>query len=92
MYSVKRRRVAGVQVGCSYAEHKEQSTQCRYFKGSYSRVEKEEKIISYDDLLRNYQWDKDYTLSWMLLKAGTRNGERGTGNGGLVTTGQQYLP
>ena len=54
MYSVKRRRVAGVQVGCSYAEHKEQSTQCRYFKGSYSRVEKEEKITSYDDLLRNY--------------------------------------
>ena len=65
MYTIKRRRVAEVQVGCSYADHKEQGTQCHHFKGSYHRVDKEENITSYDDLLRNYLWDKDFTLSWL---------------------------
>ena len=51
MYTVKRRKVAEVQVGCSYADHKEQGTQCRHFKGSYHRADKEENITSYDDLL-----------------------------------------
>ena len=45
MYTIKCRRVAEVQVGCSYADHKEQGTQFRHFKGSYHRVDKEENII-----------------------------------------------
>ena len=52
MYTVKRHRVAEVQVGCSYADHKEQGTQCHHFKGSYHRADKEENITSYDDLLQ----------------------------------------
>ena len=65
MYSVKRRRTTGVQVGCSSADRKEQGTQCRESEASYKRSDKEGNFTSYDDLLKNYLWDKDFTLSWL---------------------------
>ena len=63
--TVKRRRVNGVQVGCSTADLKEQGIQCSYAKGSCKRNEKEKNFTAYDDLLLNYLWDKDYPLSWL---------------------------
>ena len=56
MYTVKRQRVNGVQVGCSTADLKEQGIQCSYAEGSFT---------GYDDLLVSYLWEKDYTLSWL---------------------------
>ena len=63
-YTIKRRAVNGVQVGCSIADLKDQGIQCSYAKGSYKRDDKEKNFTSYDDLLR-YRWDRDYTLSWL---------------------------
>ena len=65
MYTVKRKRVNGVQVGWPTADLKEQGIQCSYAKGSYKRNEKEKNFTAYDDLLLNYLWEKDYTLSWL---------------------------
>ena len=65
MYSVKRRRTTGVQVGCSSADRKEQGTQCREFEASYKRSDKEGNFTSYDDLMKNFLWDKDFTLLWL---------------------------
>ena len=61
MYTVKRQRVNGVQVGCSTADLKEQGIQCSYAKVSYKRNKKEKNFTAYDDLLLNlYLWEKDY--------------------------------
>ena len=56
MYTVKRCRLIGVQVGCSTSDLKEQGIQCSYSKGSYKRLDKvqEKKLTSYDDLAQNY--------------------------------------
>jgi len=65
MYTVKRRKTTGVQSGCSTADLKDRSTQCGDTKGSYGRDEKKENFTSYESLLRNYLWDRDFTLSWI---------------------------
>ena len=65
MYSLKRRRTTGVQVGCSSADRKEQGTQCREFEASYKRSDKEGNFTSYEDLMKNFLWDKDFTLLWL---------------------------
>ena len=56
MYTVKRRRLTGVQVGCSTSDLKKQGiSQCSYSKGSYKRTDKvkEKKLTSCDDLAQN---------------------------------------
>ena len=65
MYTVKRRKTTVVQSGCSTADLKDQSTQCGDTKGSYGRDEKKDNFTSYESLLRNYLWDRDFTLSWL---------------------------
>ena len=62
MYTVKRRKTTGVQTGCSTADLKDQSGST---KGSYLRNEKKENFTNYENLLQNYLWDKDFTLSWL---------------------------
>ena len=65
MYTVKCRKTTEVQTGCSTADLKDQSTQCGSTKGSYLRNEKKENFTNYENLLQNYVWDKDFTLSWL---------------------------
>lgn len=65
MYTVKHRRTTGVQTGCSTVDRKDQRTQCGSTKGSYLRNEKTEKFTTYENLLQNYLWDKDFALSWL---------------------------
>ena len=65
MYTVKRRKTTGVQTGCSAADHKDQSTQCGSTKGSYLRNEKKDNFTTYEELLQNYLWDKDFILPWL---------------------------
>ena len=65
MYTIKRHKTTGVQTGCSTADLKDQSTQCGSTKVSYLRNEKKENFTTYKNLLQNYLWDKDFTLSWL---------------------------
>ena len=65
MYTVKHRKTTGVQTECSTADLKDQSTQCGSTKASYLRNEKKENFTNYENLLQNYLWDKDFTLSWL---------------------------
>ena len=65
MYTVKRRKTTGVQSGCSTADLKDQSTQCGDTNESYGRGEKKDNFSSYENLLRNYLWDRDFILPWL---------------------------
>lgn len=72
LYVVRR----GVQTGCSKADLKDQSTQCGSTQASYQRNEKQENFTSYENLLRDYLWDREFTLSWLReegLIASSRN-------------------
>ena len=64
MYSVKRRRTTGVQVGCLSADRKEQGTQCREFEASYKRADKEGNFTNYDDLIKKIR------LYYVMAKTG----------------------
>ena len=71
MYTVVRRKTRGVQTGCLKADLKDQSTQA-----SYQRNEKQGNFTSYENLLRDYLWDREFTLSWLReggLIASSRN-------------------
>ncbi|CAH3153938.1 unnamed protein product, partial [Porites evermanni] len=53
-----------------------QSTQCGSTQASYQRNEKQENFTSYENLLRDYLWDREFTLSWLReegLIASSRN-------------------
>ena len=63
MYTVKWRKTTGVQTACSTADRKDQRTQCGSNKGSYLRNKKKDNLSAYEDMLQNYLWDKDFTLS-----------------------------
>ena len=65
MYTVVRRMTCGVQTGSSKADLKDQSTQCGSNQASYQRNEKQENFASYENLLRDYMWDREFTLSWL---------------------------
>jgi len=65
MYTIKQCKTTGVQTGCSAADRKDQSTQCGSTKGSDLTKEKKDNFTTYEDLLQNYLWDKDFTLSWL---------------------------
>lgn len=65
MYSVTHKRKIGIQVGCSAVDRKEVGVQCSRSKGSYGRQKPEKEILTYDDLLQNYLWDKDFTFEWL---------------------------
>ena len=65
MYTVVCRKTCGVQTGCSKADLKDQSTQCGSTQASYQRNEKQENFTSYENLLRDYLWDREFTLSWL---------------------------
>lgn len=54
-----------MQTGCSKAVLKDQSTQCGSTQPSYQRNEKQENFTSYENLLRDYLWDRELTLSWL---------------------------
>ena len=76
MYTVIRRKTCGMQTGCSKADLKDQSTQCGSTQASYQRNEKQENFTSYENLLRDYLWDREFTLSWLReegLIASSRN-------------------
>ena len=76
MYTVVRLKTCGVQTGCSKADLKDQSTQCGSTQASYQRNEKQENFTSYENLLRDYLWDREFTLSWLRergLIASSRN-------------------
>ena len=78
MYTVVRRKTCGVQTGCSKADLKDQSTQlCGSTQASYQRnYEKQGNVTSYENLLRDYLWDREFTLSWLReeeLIASSRN-------------------
>ena len=75
MYTVKRRKITGAQTGCLTANLKDQSTQCGSTKGSYERNEKNGNFISYENLLKNYLWCRDFTLSWLKTKGLSREVE-----------------
>ena len=64
MYRVIRRRTIGVQVGCSTVDRREGGTQYSDSKASYGRLENPEKrFLTYDDLLRQYLWDKEFLFA-----------------------------
>ena len=65
MYSVTRKRKIGIQVGCAAVDRKEKGVQCSHSTGSYGWRHNETGILTYDDLLRNYLWTKDYTIEWL---------------------------
>ena len=65
MYSVTHKRKIGIQVGCSAVDRKEVGVQCSRSKGSYGRQKPEKEILTYDDLLQNYLWDKDFAFRRM---------------------------
>ena len=76
MYTVVRCKTCGMQSGCSKADLKDQSTQCGSTQPSYQRNEKQENFTSYENLLRDYLWDREFTLSWLReegLIASSRN-------------------
>lgn len=54
-----------MQSGCPTADLKDQSTQCGSTKGSYQRNEKKDNFSGYENLLKNYLWDRDFMLSWL---------------------------
>jgi len=65
MYRVKGTRKIGIQVGCSSGDLKEKGVQCSYPKSSYRKEERGSHFTTFEDLLRNYLWDKEYMLSWL---------------------------
>ena len=62
MYKVKEKRKIGIQVGCPSVERVERGIQCSNSKSSYGRKEKEAHHVTFEDLLQNYLWDKEYTI------------------------------
>ena len=56
MYSMTHKRKIGIQVGCAAVERKEIGVQ------SYGRRNIETSFLTYDELLRNHLWTKDYTM------------------------------
>lgn len=65
MYRVKGTRKIGIQVGYSSGDLKEKGVQCSYSKSSYRKEDRESRFTTFEDLLRNYLWDKEYVLSWL---------------------------
>ena len=65
MCSVTHKRKIGIQVGCAAVEHKEIGVQCSHSIGSHGRRNNETGFLTYDELLRNYLWTKDYTMEWL---------------------------
>lgn len=65
MYTVKKTRKIGVQVGCPSADLKEKGVQCSYSKSSYGKEDKEKRHTTYEDLLHKYLWNKEYMISWL---------------------------
>ena len=65
MYSVTRKRKIGIQVGCAAVDRKEKGVQCSHSTGSYGWRHNETGILTYDELLQNYLWTKDYTIEWL---------------------------
>lgn len=65
MYSVTHKRKIGIQVGCAAIDHKEIGVQCSHSTGSYGRRENETGHLTYDELLRNHLWTKDYAIEWL---------------------------
>ena len=65
MYSVTHKRKIGIQVGCSVIDQKEVGVQCSCSKSSYGRRKPEKGILTYDDVLQNYLWDKEFTFEWL---------------------------
>ena len=65
MYRVKEKRKIGIQVGCPSVDRIERGVQCSNSKSSYGRKEIEARHVTFEDLLQNYLWDKEYTLSWL---------------------------
>ena len=69
MYTVKRRRTSLVQVGTSYTELKDKTTQIGSQGGSYKRKHPNTNhctgYITYDELVRNYLFDKHETITWL---------------------------
>ena len=65
MYRVKEKRKIGIQVGCPSVDRIERGVQCSNSKSSYRRKEIEARHVTFEDLLQNYLWDKEYTLSWL---------------------------
>ena len=47
------------------ADLKDQTTLRGCTTGSYKRNEKKENFTTYKNLLQNYLWDRDFTLSWL---------------------------
>ena len=52
-------------MGFSIVYRKEVGVQCSRSKGSYGRQKPQDKILTYDDLLQNYLWDKDFIPEWL---------------------------
>jgi len=65
IYTVKHRKTTGVQRGCFTADLKDQGTQCDNTKRSSGKDEKKDNFTSHENLLRNYLWNRDLTLSWL---------------------------
>lgn len=65
MYSVTHKRKIGIQVGCAAIDRKEIGVQCSHSTGSYGRRENETGHLTYDELLRNHLWTKDYAIEWL---------------------------
>lgn len=65
VYTVTHKRKISIQVGCSTVDRKEQGIQCSNSKGSYGRIEKEGRFLTYDNFKDMYLWNKDYTISWL---------------------------
>ena len=62
MYRVKGTKKIGIQVGCSSGE---KGVQCSCSESSYRKEDRESRFTTFEDLLRNYLWDKEYMLSWL---------------------------
>ena len=64
MYSVTHKRKIAIQVGCAAVDREEAGVQCSHSSGSYGCRQNETEILTYDEVLRNYLWTKDYTIEW----------------------------
>ena len=65
MYSLTHKRKIGIQVGYGAVDRKEIGVQNSHSMRSYGRRKNETGHLTYDELLRNRLWTKDYAMEWL---------------------------
>ena len=63
------KRKIGIQVGCGAVDRKEIGVQNSRSMRSYGRRKNETGHLTYDELLRNCLWTKDYAMEWLKKKS-----------------------